>query len=426
MTAVSINASGSSGTDASSTDLILAGGRGTGAGAGGDILFQTAAPGASGSTLNSLTTRLAITDDGFIGVATPSPNTALEVHDNVGTTFTGTGYGNLHLRGTNNAVNSLAEISFGESYAAGGIANAKIAAQFTNAGSVILFGTSNSYGSGVTNTGFAIDETGNLAQGGCTDPDHDLILGGSGTGCDTGTYSEIDAGEASFTISSARALKENFNLVSGANILDKISNVPVYTYDFKDQYCDRAGCKDKIGLIAEDFHTIFERGSDKQINGQEMTMALWLAVQELTKEIGSIEVDQANSELDIDPEFNSVKAQKLAVEQDVTIGGALKVAGSVEFASSLKVESIQVANDLAVEGAILGSKNVRGFDLEVELDEIKVDVEDLELDTVDYAVSITPNWLTDLAVTEKREDGFTVEFSVPAPADAKFDYILIK
>jgi len=43
-------------------------------------------------------------------------------------------------------------------------------------------------------------------------------------------------------------------------------------------------CKNKIGLIAEDFHTIFERGSDKQLSGQEIQMALWLAVQELKTE----------------------------------------------------------------------------------------------------------------------------------------------
>ena len=36
--------------------------------------------------------------------------------------------------------------------------------------------------------------------------------------------------------------------------------------------------------MAEDFHTVFERGSDKMINGQEVQMALWLAVQVLTRQ----------------------------------------------------------------------------------------------------------------------------------------------
>ena len=37
-----------------------------------------------------------------------------------------------------------------------------------------------------------------------------------------------------------------------------------------------------MGLITEDFHTVFGRGSEKKIKGQEVQMALWLAVQELT------------------------------------------------------------------------------------------------------------------------------------------------
>ena len=38
-----------------------------------------------------------------------------------------------------------------------------------------------------------------------------------------------------------------------------------------------------MGLIAEDFHTVFGRGDEKYINGQEVQMALWLAVQQLTE-----------------------------------------------------------------------------------------------------------------------------------------------
>jgi len=121
-------------------------------------------------------------------------------------------------------------------------------------------------------------DTDGMAIGGCVDPDHDLILGGSGAGCNTGTFSEVDAGEATFTTSSSRTIKENIVPVTEDNILEKVSNVPVYTYDFID------GPKDKMGLVAEDFHTIFGRGSDKRISGQEMIMALWLSVQELTQE----------------------------------------------------------------------------------------------------------------------------------------------
>lgn len=109
-------------------------------------------------------------------------------------------------------------------------------------------------------------------------PDHDLEIG-------TGTYSEIDAGEAQFTTSSSRYYKENIQELKVENLLDKIEKIPVTTYDFREQYCaDKGACEDKIGLIAEDFHMIFGRGSDKELSGQEVQMALWLAVQELKKE----------------------------------------------------------------------------------------------------------------------------------------------
>lgn len=49
-----INGTGGSGTDIAGADLTLAGGKGTGAGAGGQVVIQAATPSASGSTLNTL------------------------------------------------------------------------------------------------------------------------------------------------------------------------------------------------------------------------------------------------------------------------------------------------------------------------------------------------------------------------------------
>jgi hypothetical protein len=100
----------------------------------------------------------------------------------------------------------------------------------------------------------------------------------STTACNTGTFSAIVAGNTTFTVSSSRALKENLEPVKVPDILKKIEAVDVYTYDFID------GPKDKLGLMAEDFHQVFNRGSDKMLNGQEVEMALWLAVKELTKQ----------------------------------------------------------------------------------------------------------------------------------------------
>lgn len=113
----------------------------------------------------------------------------------------------------------------------------------------------------------------------CTDPDAAFEIGGTGTGCNTGTGSYINAGSTAFSVNSSRDIKTNFKLVYTPDILKRILNIPVYIYDFKD------GVRlDKMGLIAEDFYTIFERGSDKRIDGDEQVMALWIGLQALIRE----------------------------------------------------------------------------------------------------------------------------------------------
>lgn len=103
----------------------------------------------------------------------------------------------------------------------------------------------------------------------------DLVVDDGGT-CDSGTRSELNAGATQFTVPSSRSLKENLAPLKVEGILDRIRQVKVYSYDFIN------GPKDRIGLIAEDFHAIFGRGSDKTINGEEIQLALWLAIQELS------------------------------------------------------------------------------------------------------------------------------------------------
>lgn len=58
------NATGGSGTDIAGASITIAGGKGTGNAAGGEIVFQTSNVGASGTTLQSLTTKLKIDKDG--------------------------------------------------------------------------------------------------------------------------------------------------------------------------------------------------------------------------------------------------------------------------------------------------------------------------------------------------------------------------
>ncbi len=113
--------------------------------------------------------------------------------------------------------------------------------------------------------------SGNNVGIGTASPGSQLVIANGGT------TSSVNAGATQFTVASSRTFKENIEPVNSPNILEKIGTIPVVTYDFKNN-----GPKDRIGLIAEDFHQVFGRGDDKHIDGQEVQMALWLAVQELT------------------------------------------------------------------------------------------------------------------------------------------------
>jgi hypothetical protein len=108
----------------------------------------------------------------------------------------------------------------------------------------------------------------------CNAPGARLVVA-SGGGCSTPS-SSLNPGDAQFTVASSRTFKENLSPVAVPDVLDRIGKVGVYNYDFID------GPKDRIGLIAEDFHEVLGRGDEKYINGGEVQVALWLAVQQLT------------------------------------------------------------------------------------------------------------------------------------------------
>ena len=80
-----------SGTDVAGTDTTIKGGAGTGTGAGGSIIFQTADGGSTGSSVNAHATAMTITDDGNINFTgsikdSAGTNTALTI-DSSGRVF---------------------------------------------------------------------------------------------------------------------------------------------------------------------------------------------------------------------------------------------------------------------------------------------------------------------------------------------------
>ena len=229
---------------------------------------------------------LVVKNDGKIGIGTSSPQAFVHISENVSGGSTSIRHENNAAANVDNQITYVqrlmtttddARISF------------KVTSKFIDISdgsrtSSVAFSAANN-----GTLGERMTIKGNQVGINCQDPDHDLVIGGNSAGCNNGTFSEIDKGEAQFTVSSSRSLKENFELVEPSQILEQIKNTPVYLYDFID------GPKDKMGLIAEDFHQIFQRGTDKKINGNEVTMALWIAVQKLTIKVETLEAQLAAS-----------------------------------------------------------------------------------------------------------------------------------
>jgi hypothetical protein len=115
------------------------------------------------------TERMRITNAGFVGVGTSSPETPIEIRttNKLGGTFTGTTDGEgLRVTQTDYTAGnyvSLVEAPYDDSQTA---ANVRIAGMFDGGGSNLAFGTSNSYGSGITNTAMFIHSSGNVQLSG--------------------------------------------------------------------------------------------------------------------------------------------------------------------------------------------------------------------------------------------------------------------
>jgi len=118
------------------------------------------------------------TTSGNVGIGTTSPLSKLHVKGTQIGSFTGTSRGMLSLSGVYN-VGRYTAIDFLSDTAAN--PTARIAAYHDDSGSHLVFGTSNDYGAGITNTAMTIDEAGRLAIGGIIDPVSQIQVHGATT-----------------------------------------------------------------------------------------------------------------------------------------------------------------------------------------------------------------------------------------------------
>ena len=92
---------------------------------------------------------------------------------------------------------------------------------------------------------------------------------------------------------------------------------------------------------------------------------------------------------------------------------------------NLKNHGVKRAGGLS--GTDRPAKNLRGINVRVPAGETTLDVKFPAAETdADYSLIVQPNWLTMDRVARKRADGFSVEFSQPAPTKATIDWQLIR
>lgn len=242
-------------------------------------------------------------------------------------------------------------------------------------------------------------------------------------------------GEFGACVSDAR-LKENINYsnIKGLEIIEQLKPA---SFDYIN------GTKAHTGFIAQDVKSVVPNAVVKTadgylaLNSNELIPFAVKGIQELMQQVKKIQVEKLEMPKDID--IVKVKTEtlvitklaqiegELTVAKTVTLEDNLIVAGHAEFKDSITVaKTLTVKEDLELEGKILGSKEIRNFNLSVESGAIYFEVKDLELLSEEYAVVITPNWQTDTWVTQKTETGFKVNFGTPAPEQASFDYVIIK
>ena len=226
--------------------------------------------------------------NGKVGIGTTTPENPIEIEtaNTLGSTFTGTTAGE-GLRVTQSSYSDGNFVSLIEApYQPNGVPNVRIGAEFTSSGSKLVFGTSNSFGAGITVRAASINHSGNIHIGRDTgtpttsDPNgiklenNGRIVNGrnvDGTGnilvCNgnAGLFRVMGNGDAqntnnSYGSATDEKLKENISDASSQ--WDDIKAVRIRKYSLKERKLDAA---DSLGVIAQELEAAGMKGLVKEV-----------------------------------------------------------------------------------------------------------------------------------------------------------------
>lgn len=131
-------------------------------------------------------------------------------------------------------------------------------------------------------------------------------LGGT-TGCN------LPAGSGVFNCTSSRKTKENFTLIGGEDVLARLRNVPVTTWN----YISEGRQVTHMGPMAEDFYKAFALGTgDTSIGVQDIAGVNLAAVKAL--EARTLELQQKTAEIErLNSKLNAMEQRLLALEENM-------------------------------------------------------------------------------------------------------------
>jgi hypothetical protein len=105
------------------------------------------------------------------------------------------------------------------------------------------------------------------------------------TGWDPGNGVLLPPGSGSWSSMSDESMKENMTVVEGEELLNKVSNIPILTWNYTSQAPDVR----HIGPTAQDFHRAFGFGEDdKHISNVDADGVALAAVQALAKKTNEL------------------------------------------------------------------------------------------------------------------------------------------